>query len=176
MRSRLLYIMATSICLTLAAASPALAHTEVVGTDPAEGASLQRAPEEVSLTLDGPVEAEFSPLEVYDERDERVDLDNARLGQDGTNLTIDLEEGLGGGRYTVEYRYTGVDGHPIEGSYDFSVSGDPAPDSPGADGETSATGEQRQTPRTGGLSPVALYGALGLGAVAILGVFALRRR
>lgn len=176
MRTGLIYATVLSLCITLAAASPALAHTEVVGTDPPEGASLQRAPERVSLTLDGPVEAEFSPLEVYDERDERVDLDNARTGQDDSTLLVDLREDLGGGEYKVEYRYTGVDGHPIEGSYSFSVSGDFEPASSEASGEAGAAGGERQTPQTGGASPVALYGVLGLGAVAVLGAFALRRR
>ncbi|CAN5648332.1 hypothetical protein BH20ACT11_BH20ACT11_04520 [soil metagenome] len=176
MSTRVIYATMLGLLLTLAAASPALAHTQVVSSDPEEGASLERAPERVSLTFDGPVEAEFSPLEVYDEQDERVDLDNARLGQEETVLMVDLEEGLGGGEYKVEYRYTGLDGHPIEGSYDFSVSGDPAPAPTGAAGGTSSAAEEQQTSQASGSSPVALYGALGLGAVVILGVFVLRRR
>lgn len=176
MRMRLLYVTALSLCITLAAVSPALAHTEVSGTDPEEGAFLQRGPDRVSLTFDGPVEAEFSPLEVYDEQDERVDLDNARLGKEDTVLMVDLEEGLGAGEYTVEYRYTGLDGHPIEGSYDFGVSGDAAPASTESAGETSSAADVEQTSQASGPSPAALYGALGLGAVVILGVFVLRRR
>lgn len=176
MRIRVVYATVLGLFITLAAVSPALAHTQVVGNDPEEGASLQWAPESVSLTFDGPVEAEFSPLEVYDEQEERVDLDNARLGQEDTVLMVDLEEGLGGGEYTVEYRYTGLDGHPIEGSYDFSVSGDPAPAPTDAAGGTSSGADEEQTSQASGNSPVALYGALGLGAVVILGVFVLRRR
>lgn len=175
MRIKLLYVVAMSLCITLAAASPALAHTEVVGTDPEDGASLGRAPDRVSLTLDGPVEAEFSPLEVYDERDERVDLDDARLASDGSTLLASLKEGLGGGEYTVEYRYTGVDGHPIEGSYGFSVSGEPAPASSEASGDSEDAGGERQADRTGGVPPV-VYGVLGLGAVAVVGAVVLRRR
>lgn len=176
MRIRAIYATVLGLFITLAAVSPALAHTQVVSSEPEEGAYLQRAPERVSLTFDGSVEAEFSPLEVYDEQDERVDLDNARLGQEDTVLMVDLEEGLGGGEYTVEYRYTGLDGHPIEGSYEFSVSGDPAPASTESAGETSSTAEEQQTSQASESSPVALYGALGIGAVVILGVFVLRRR
>lgn len=176
MSTRVIYAMLLGLLITLAAVSPALAHTQGVSSDPEDGASLERAPDSVSLTLDGSVEAEFSPLEVYDERDERVDLDNARLGQEDTVVMVDLKEGLGGGRYTVEYRYTGLDGHPIEGSYGFRVSDDAAPASTEESGETSAASEEQQTSRASGTSPVALYGALAVGAVVILGVFVLRRR
>lgn len=157
--------------LTLAPVSTAQAHTRVVGQNPAEGATLQRAPERVSLELDGPVEAEFSPLEVYDERGERVDLDDARLGAGGEEMLVSLQEGLGGGEYEVEYRYTGVDGHPIDGSYGFSVSGDYKP-------PTEAPASGGDGPRAllaGGVPPAALYGALGLGALAVVGGVALRR-
>lgn len=170
MRIRLLYLAAFSLCLTFVAATTALAHTQVAETEPAEGASLQRAPQRVSLEFDGPVEAEFSPLEVYDERGKRVDLDDARLSSGDTTLTAGLREGLGGGEYTVEYRYTGVDGHPIDGSYDFSVSGDYKP--PEAAG---GAGGEGQESGGGGALTVVLYGALGLGALAAVGAFARRR-
>lgn len=174
MRTRFFYVAALSLWLVLGATSTALAHTQIAGSEPAEGADLDRAPEQVSLTFDGPVEAEFSPLEVYDERGERVDLDNARLGQEGSTLTVGLREGLGGGEYTVEYRYTGVDGHPIEGSYEFSVSGASGPAS--SDVANGTLAAEQQTSRTSG-TPVTLYGALGLlGILSLLGVLVLRRR
>lgn len=173
---RLLCIAALSLCLISLAASSALAHTRVVGQDPAEGASLRQAPERVVLELDGPVEAEFGPLEVYDERGERVDLDDARLESGGETLLVGLREGLGGGEYEVEYRYTGVDGHPIDGSYGFSVSGDYEPPPAGPAAETGESGGGARGSRTGGIPAAALYGALGVGALAAVGAVALRRR
>lgn len=53
--------------------APALAHTQLLQADPGDGATLTRAPDQVELRFSEPVEAEFSPLEVYDGQGTRVD-------------------------------------------------------------------------------------------------------
>ncbi|MBA2442079.1 MAG: copper resistance protein CopC [Rubrobacter sp.] len=184
MRVKCFYVLVPllSVSLALFSGGPALAHTGVLSSQPEDGATLERTPGQVVLELDGPVEAQFSPLEVYDEGGERVDLDDARLDPDDpTVLMVGLREGLSGGEYSVEYRYAGVDGHPIEGSYGFSVSNaSAAPDGARTDAEvTGSQGEQAPEERlsdTGGYSSALIYGALGLGALALMGLLVLRRR
>lgn len=174
--------LAGCFVLVFLLAAPARAHTEIVKYEPGRGEELETPPERVQLFFEGPVEAEFSPLQVYNEQGERVDEDNARIDPETpTALVVDLRDGLPAGSYTVEYRYTGVDGHVIEGSYEFSA----ASASSAAESEDSGSGEAG----SGGMeddgsgsnsTPVALYAVLGigglaLGAVALVGL-ALRRR
>lgn len=171
---------------------PALADTELVGRSPDEGQSLKRSPERVSLSFAGPVEAVFSPLEVYDARDRRVDLDNARLDPDDPSvLVVDLKNNLPTGSYTVRHRVTGADGHTITGSYEFAVIS-PEETSAGettsvSDSETEASlpeGSQReersaplQSANAGdGLANVVFYVGIGAVVLTLLGMLALRRR
>jgi methionine-rich copper-binding protein CopC len=185
-----LTVLAGCVVFILAAlAAPAGAHTEIVRSEPEQGEELERPPGQVRLFFEEPVEAEFSPLRVYDARGERVDEDNARTDS-GTPaaLVVDLRDGLPAGSYTVEYRYTGVDGHVIEGSYQFSAASaaEPAGGEAGADGPAgrlAPEGASASGPASGpalGPAPVALYAVLGLGALALgalaIGGLALRRR
>lgn len=107
---------------TLLATTPA--HTELVSPSPEEGVTLNQALRKVKLSFAGPVGAEFSPLEVYDAQDRRMDMDNARLNSgDAATLTVDLKRTPGEiptGSYTVEYRFAGEDGHTISGSCGFA--------------------------------------------------------
>lgn len=162
------------LALVLVAGSPSVqAHTQIRELHPEAGAELQRAPEQVKLVLEETAEAEFSPLKVYDAEGRRVDRDNARLAPDDPDvLLVDLEPGLPAGSYTVEYRYTGTDGHTIKGSYRFSVSRSAGPVGVGSDAASEPAG--RESPSAGiprGAFVVA--GALGL---ALLGLLALRGR
>ncbi len=176
----------------------ALADTELVGRSPDEGQSLKQPPERVSLSFAGPVEAVFSPLEVYDAQDRRVDLDNARLDpNDPTVLVVDLKNNLPAGSYTVEYRITGADGHTVTGSYEFAVTvqqeepstGEAAEDrtetpadepTTAEPPESSASEERSAQVRTAsegdGLANVVLYVGIGIVGLTLLGMLALRRR
>lgn len=181
--------------LTLLAAAPALAHTELVSKSPEEGATLKQAPGQVRISFSGPVEAEFSPLEVYDAQDRRVDKNDARLDSgDATTITVGLREGLPAGSYTVEYRFTGDDGHTITGSYEFAVTEQSAPAEPtteettaaprnvsgeGTDPaaeETTLEGAEQSASGESGLANMALYVGLAIVGLAIIGMLVMRRR
>lgn len=196
MRMFKILLMISSV--TLFAAAPVLAHTELVSKTPEEGAALKQAPRQVQLSFAGPVEAEFSPLEVYDAQDRRVDVDNARLNPgDAATLTVGLKDDLPAGSYTVEYRFTGEDGHTITGSYEFAVSKQRAPEEPTAaeaatDSQTAPQtvpqtvsdegGERNPSPveesasEGGGSANVALYVGLGIVGLAVIGMLVIRRR
>ena len=173
--------------MTLMAAAPAVAHTELVSKTPDDGETFKQAPRQVKLTFAGPVEAEFSPLEVYNTQDRRVDLDNARLDSNRTTLTVGLKDKLPAGSYTVEYRFTGEDGHTLTGSYEFALTKQNGPAEPTAEETTTAPqtvsdegGERdasgRSTDEGGGLANAALYVGLGIVALAVIGMLVIRRR
>lgn len=100
---------------------PALAHARLTEAYPADGDALAEPPEQVQLRFNEPVEAEFDPIEVYDQEGDRVDEDDARVSPDDRRLLVaDLGE-LPEGSYTVEWRVTSADGHPVDGVYEFAV-------------------------------------------------------
>lgn len=161
--------------------APALAHAGILEASPEEDRTLASPPEQVSLTFNEPVEAEFTPVEVTNERGDRVDMDNARTVSDAPEVVVvDLEENLPGGSYEVDWRVTSADGHPIDGNYTFTVIG-------GDESREVSTGPEREADDTRRLSATreetgesaaryALYGAVGLAAAGALGVAVLRRR
>lgn len=116
-------LLALCALWVLLACVPALAHSRLLEASPSEGETLSSPPERVRLTFNEPVEAEFDPVEVYDARDRRVDLDDARVASgDPKTVVVGLED-LSPGTYTVEWRVSSADGHPIAGSYRFTVRG-----------------------------------------------------
>lgn len=187
---RMFKILLLIASVTPFAAAPALADTAIESMSPAQGATVDRPPEQVQLKLAGPVDAAFSPLEVYDGQGRRVDEDNAGLDpEDPTILMVDLKDELSPGSYTVQYRFTGEDGHTITGSYEFAVSKQRAPEEPTAaeaatdpqtvsdeGGERNPSPVEESASEGGGFANVALYVGLGIVGLAVIGMLVIRRR
>jgi len=163
--------------------TPALAHARLIQTDPADGERLSWPPEQVQLRFNEPIEAAFTPVKVFGPQGGRIDRDNARVAPDDARVLVvdlkDLSEGHPTGVYTVEWRVTSADGHPVNGSYEFTVT-DPGPGELQSNAQAGA-GESKEQPSdqeqdTGGaFAHIIHIVGLGLGVVAIV-VLALLRR
>ncbi len=174
---RLATLFGLSAAWLLLLCAPALAHARLVETYPANGSTLVEPPEQVQLLFNESVEAEFNPVEAYDQEGERVDEDDARVSPNNARLLVaDLGE-LSEGSYTVEWRVTSTDAHPISGTYGFNVDASPADASEGT-GEPiepiERSAEQEETGSTWGLVPAVILGILLVGALAVAGFLALR--
>jgi copper transport protein len=127
------------------ACAPALAHANLVETSPPQGGDVSKPPERVELRFNEPVDAEFDPVVVRAADGARVDTHDARVDpQDARVVLADLES-VPRGTYTVEWRVTSIDGHVLEGRYDFAVvaAGEDRPPSKDAgDRDPSAAGAQ----------------------------------
>jgi copper transport protein len=120
---RVVGAVALATLLTLAAAAPASAHAELVGTDPAEGAVLTEAPEVVQLSFSEPVRGVPDGVEVFDADGEPI-ASSSRTRDAQLLVTIDTE--VGEGSIVVAWRVVSADGHPISGTLTFAV-GAPSP-------------------------------------------------
>src|SRR5688500_9558013 len=119
--ARLVLVWLVALALTLAAPPAALAHAELVGSEPVDGAALQSGPRMVRLYFSEPIEREFFSLEVYSARRVRVDQNDARIpGNDIQGLEVGLEA-LEPGVHTVVWRVLWIDGHVVRGVLAFSV-------------------------------------------------------
>ncbi len=110
------------LLLWLLIPSAAWAHASLIGSDPADGATLLRAPAQITLTFNEPVEplnlrlvgsGGASPI--------------AGIAEDGARLVLTPRQPLRDGAYVVSWRVISSDGHPIGGALTFFVGDKPAP-------------------------------------------------
>jgi methionine-rich copper-binding protein CopC len=103
----------------------AAAHSEVVESNPADGASLDQPPEQVSLTFTEELDTSGSNLAVFDQNGQQVSYGGLDLNDlDHTRMVVSLPASLANGAYTV--RWTAVsadDGDATNGEIRFSVGG-----------------------------------------------------
>lgn len=118
-----------TVALLAALAPAAHAHAILTGSEPARGAALERAPDEVTFRFNEPIEASFGALRVYDASGERIDDGRMRRpGGRSDAVAVGLHDGVGSGRYTATYRVVSADSHPVSGGFVFTVgSGAAAP-------------------------------------------------
>ncbi|HYG93852.1 MAG TPA: copper resistance protein CopC [Nocardioides sp.] len=118
MRRALASVLLGVAAVVAVPAAPASAHATLVSTDPAEGAVLPEAPEQVTFTFDEQVSLTPDGLQVYDAEGQPVDADASSRD---TEVIGDLPEELDDGTYVVTWRVVSADGHPIAGSLTFHV-------------------------------------------------------
>lgn len=180
-----------SVPAALVAAAPAQAHDEVVATSPEDGATLTSVPASVSLTFSDEVEELGAAVVV-------TDAAGARVGDgaptvDGRTVTQALLPDAAPGTVTVAYRIVSGDGHPVTGTWTFTLdlavppSPDPtdAPSSEPASTPASTPAAPPSSPAPVDAAPASSSGVpIGLvagGAVLVVGAGAavalgLRRR
>jgi copper resistance protein C len=137
---------ATALVAVLTAALPAFAHTSLVGSDPADGASLSSAPAAVTLRFDGPIQPDFTEVVVLDAAGMRYAQGEPQVN-DGT--VIQQLSPLSTGVFQIFYRVVATDGHPVTGTLSFSVVSVSASASPQAPTEAATA----MPPTTAVLSP-----------------------
>lgn len=158
------FLLLAVAALVLGLSSPASAHATLISTDPAEGAVLQSAPEQVRLTFSEAVRGVPDGIQVFDSQGGPVE---ASPTVRGAELTLALSEPLGEGTTVVVWRVVSEDGHPISGSLTFSVGASTSDFTPPEAG----TPDDAQVP--GALTVVRWLGYLGLFLSAGLVVFLL---
>lgn len=141
-------VVALIVCTILLLASPASAHTDLRSSDPEAGSALRQTPESIRLTFTQDVAPEFVRLSVT----KGIGGDPYRLEArvSGPRVVATVPDALldeqppeaGRVPWRVDYRVVSADGHPIEGSLQFTTPKQvqPAPSpSPGAPSETPET-------------------------------------
>jgi hypothetical protein len=180
----LVAVAVLAVLAVLAAPAPAaLAHDELLGIAPARGATVPASPAQVELALGAPAQELGTEVVVTGADGGAVSQGTVELR--GTTVVVPLRADLPAGTYTVAWRVTSSDGHPLVGTSTFTVAAAPAPPStadrtstaPTAAGPggpaASASGEDP----TSRPSPAVLAGGVGLlVAAAGLGARQLRRR
>lgn len=144
MRARIRVVAVGLFTLLMLAltAGPASAHSVVTGSTPEDGAQIAAGPEQVSVTFNEALQEAFASLTV--------------VGPDGnlwsksdpivSGATVSTEVGELGptGEYTIAYRVTSADGHPVSGTRTFTLteegSGTPGPAAGAGESDESGSG------------------------------------
>ncbi|MBM3682919.1 MAG: hypothetical protein FJW83_00005 [Actinobacteria bacterium] len=104
-----------------ASADPAGAHAALVGSEPADGATLAAAPQSVALTFSESVALDGADaVRVVDGEGRRADGGRAEVT--GSTVRLTLRDPAGSGTFVVSYRVISADGHPIRGATTFTVA------------------------------------------------------
>lgn len=118
-RSRL--VAAVAFVIALFAAPAADGHALVRETRPAVDQTVGVAPTEVVMRFNEPVDISLGSLRVYDTDGDRVDRGRPRRAGSRESVEAALRSDLPDGTYTVHWRVTSTDGHPIEEAFVFHV-------------------------------------------------------
>lgn len=149
---------------SLVMARPAAAHDELTGSTPQNGAVLEAQPEEIVLEFSANVMDIGTTTQVLDRTGTDWAAGAPVLG--GSEVTIPLQDDMPDGDYQLGWRVVSSDGHPIEGTIEFTLAAGNEPASaPGAGAggdDANAAAQEDNSSSTG------LFIALGAGALAIL--------
>lgn len=118
-----------AVLLVLLPAAPAAAHNSLTGSDPADGARLDKPPTQVRLTFLSRLNPETTKITITG-----PDEQSAVAGEpqfNGSRVTVPFAPGPAG-RYTVAYQVASGDGHPVKGDIEFTLTTGSAPESPSA--------------------------------------------
>lgn len=113
--------VAASFAIVLLAAPAAHAHALVAETRPAVDQTVGAAPTKVVMRFNEPVDVSLGAIRVYDTDGDRVDRGRARRAGGRDSVEVDLKSDLADGTYTVHWRVTSADGHPIQEAFVFHV-------------------------------------------------------
>ncbi|NEE10019.1 hypothetical protein G3M58_26660 [Streptomyces sp. SID7499] len=134
----LVLLLLAAACALLARAGPASAHAAVTGSDPGQGAVVDKAPARITLTFSEQVALSDDSLRVLDPEGKRVDTAKPATVS-GTTYAVPLHSGLPDGTYTVAYQVVSADSHPVAGAYTFSI-GAPSKTSVSVSGQSTDDG------------------------------------
>jgi methionine-rich copper-binding protein CopC len=161
------------VLLATAVAPPAAAHTDLVSSNPENGATLDAPPDQITLKFAEAVLSSGAQIVATSTDGTTVDLGPAEVA--GAKVTAAWPADAVEGRYKVSWRVSGDDGHPLDGTFRFTVQGPDTEPVTGADPVASASPVADTTEESGsGLN--LLLPAVFVVALAAVGFFVWRSR
>ena len=171
----------------LMSASPAFAHDQLIGSNPKNGAKLDKQPEWLELEFSGNIQEIGNEIQV---KHDGKDVSAGEIAVDGHKVKSALPDDLEPGDYEVVWRVVSEDGHPISGTVKFTIKDSNAAGGTTSENEGDNTATEAPAQGTGennagdanadnkdasaaagdnnsGMSPIA-YVAIAIGAIAVV--------
>jgi len=105
----------------MALATPAVAHSLLLESTPAAGATLAAAPHELMLRFNNRIEKPLSRVRLLDGRGGVQPIALRAEAAPADRLTAPLPV-LAPGRWRVEWQVLSTDGHVVSGRFDFNIA------------------------------------------------------
>lgn len=114
-------LRATSIAILIAMlwTVPASAHAGLVGTNPKDGASLVKAPHKITLTFNENI---GSPAFIAVQSPDGKKVATSKVAAIDHTVSARVADVGKRGRYAVSYRVVSADGHPVEGTFHYTMT------------------------------------------------------
>lgn len=116
-----IWVIMALLCYYAASSTVVLAHANLIESNPAPGARLAAPPDEIRLSFDDQI-LEGSTFLVFNSDFETVEMGvfvDETTGQELVSTDPIFSQS---GVYTLQWLAISSDGHPIEGSFAFSIS------------------------------------------------------
>ena len=136
--------LVTILFILIAPPRPAFAHNTFQSSTPADGATLDEPPAQISMVFAKAVPLDTASAEVVEASGVRTELTGLAHGPAGDAELIAPLPALAAGEVTVRWRLVGPDGHPLTGRITFMIT---------TAASTSAATPTVTAPLTSGLSP-----------------------
>jgi methionine-rich copper-binding protein CopC len=121
MRSAVLAFVAALLAVAaLAGSGVASAHAVRISTDPADHAVLDSGPRRVSATFNEQLQPQFDAMTVVGPDGNLWSTGDPEV--QGAVISVGVRPLGPAGTYTVNYRVTSADGHPVPGSWSFRLT------------------------------------------------------
>jgi copper resistance protein C len=118
---RTIVVVLMALAWWVSAAGTSAAHTALAGSDPAEGATEDTVPAAVTLTFTEDINPTFATVVINSSDGRNWVSGPAQVT--GPRLSVSVSpDSPDGGVYTVGYRVVSADGHPVSGSFTFTVA------------------------------------------------------
>lgn len=187
---RIPVIAAVTLLMTFGGVTAASAHNVLESTSPTDGSSVAEVPHKITLTFDKPAESIGTVIQVKGPND-AVSVAKPKL------VNSDVSAKVGGklpaGKYTVTWRVTSADGHPVSGTFSFTAKnaasyGSLGSDAPSMSGNMGGSGDNSSkapndtasatSQSSGSVGTILIVGGVAVVVVIIIviAVVTLRRR
>lgn len=175
-----LTILAVSLAMSpVLSAGPVAAHSSEAGSTPEAGEVLVAAPSLVEVRFDSPLLDVGAAMVVRGSDGTSVAVGPPRVGR--RSVSVDVDPDAPPGAYSVAYRVVAADGHALESSFGYTVTGDAPVPTEGTAGAspTVAPGDASDGPSAAEPSSTSPLVLLAGGVLVLLlagaGAIALRR-
>lgn len=113
-------VLIAMLVIAIGAISPASAHVDVVGTNPAADSVVNAPMSEISITFSEPPILEGSAISISNQDGSVVTAEDLQI--DGSTIFVPWPSEIVTGDVTVNYRAAADDGHIVEGTFSFTYT------------------------------------------------------
>lgn len=153
--------------------APVFAHDQLIGSDPAEGAVLDAAPEQIVLEFSGNLMTlgDSSTQVVVTDANGDDWVESAPVVE-GSRVTVPLSNDMPGGAFEASWQVVSEDGHPISGVVSFTVDAPVTPTEEPVEEAPSAAPDAEETDEVTAVDESVEEGGLNAGVIAAIIVIA----